>query len=453
MSFLRDYLEFNSGNEASQTYHLWAGLVVLSSIVSRRVWIDLGHVVIYGNLYVVLVGAPGNRKTTAMSSAKKMMREVGDIPFSAEAMSKEGLVKLMAEHEQAYMLNGIPKTCSAMTVCVTELKEFIGTSNERMINFLTTIFDQDFYDYKTRNMEDLTITNPYLTILACETPEWITLRLKDDVISGGFSRRAIFVYESGGRKRIAFPEISSAARLSWERALTHAKRIKNITGEFKWDPEAREFYKNWYENFKIPQDPSLVGYFESKHIQALKVAIGVAVSENTDLVMRTEYIKTALDILAHVETNLGKVFEGMGRNELNSVSSKILEVLSINREPMSEKQLQAVTWKWANAQEFTQILNHLLSSDKVTAWENRTTNKKFICLKGSEPADVRLKLAQADEKDPEPQTGQPEKKQLTQNEIMSLLRESPPVFPSASDAEGVAPPTDGPEDLTKMFEK
>ena len=122
MSFLHNYNEFVKENEAHPTYHLFSGLVALSSIVSRRVWIAQGYFDVHPNLYVTLVGPPGNRKTTAMSVCKKLLREIGSdlVPMSAECQTKESVVKQMAENERSFTTDDttqptIYDTAAAMT--------------------------------------------------------------------------------------------------------------------------------------------------------------------------------------------------------------------------------------------------------------------------------------------------------------------------------------------------
>ena len=461
MSYLRDYLKYVENNEAHEMYHLWSAFVALASVMGRRVYLDQGQFTVYCNLYIVLLGPPANRKTTGMTVAKKLMREVGGIPFSADAQTKEGLVKNMAANECSYMANGIPKAMCPMTICVTELKEFIGVSTDKMINVVTTLWDADFYDYKTRNKEDINITNPYLCILACETPDWVTLRLKDDVISGGFSRRVLWVYPDEPHKRIAFPTISAAQVDAWNRAVQHCIGLKEVAGQFEWEPEAAAWYKEWYENLKIPQDTALAGYYDSKQTFVLKIAMLIACSElvnpgpHSKLILKKAYCLSALKFLEQLEETLPRVFEGMGRNELNTVSSKIVDLLSISHEPISEKNLRAVCWKFANEIEFGQAMNHLLSAEKVTGWTDKRVNppRKMFCVKGREPSNVRAELDRAQaasqqvpvpsdvpSSDSASTSGQPSGQSLTHGDLMSLLQQSQQTAPSVSPASTTEPP-------------
>jgi hypothetical protein len=390
MSFLDDYKTFTSGNEAHPNYHLWCALVALSSIVSRRVYIEQGFFRVYANLYVVLVGPPGNRKTTAMSVSKTLMRELKTIPMTAECITKEALVQSMAENERAFQpapKDGaalMPTVYTPYTVCVTELSQFVGASKENMIDFLTTIYDQDFYENKTKNKGTDTIIGPYLVVLACTTPAWITARLRDDVISGGFSRRALFVYETERGERIPFPEVTAEARLAWDRVVEYSRKLLEVSGVFQWDHKAKDWYSHWYKTLDIPDDPTVQGYYETKHMQLLKVAMLVSCSESTDLILRIDHLKRALEILDHMEINLPRVFEGIGRNELNAIASKVIEVVTRGNGCMPEKKVYAVMFAEGTQGELDQVINHLISSDKL----KRSNLEKTITRGGEQTKTV-----------------------------------------------------------------
>lgn len=366
MSFLKDYMIYTAGNEAHPTYHMYSALVALSSIVSRRVWIDLGYFQKFANLYVVLVGPPGNRKTTAMSICKALMKEIGEINYSAECQTKESLSVELQSYQTSFICKAVgpaPIQYAPITVCVTELSQFLGIASAHMIDFLTTIYDCNFYDLKTKNKGKQEITGPYLVLLGCTTPAWITSRLREDVISGGFSRRAIFVYETDKANRIAFPEVTQEAKDAWDRVVKYSRVIQNIGGPFKWASDAHRFYRDWYDTRTIPNDPTTQWYYETKHDQLLKISMLVALSERPELVLEKSHLEFSLEILALVEKNLPRVFEGLGRNELSAVATAIMDIVRLK--PIPEKRLQYMMFKDASPDEFAKILYHLEKTDQI----------------------------------------------------------------------------------------
>ncbi len=354
-------------------YDLWSAVSCMSSLVSRRCWINQGYFTIYPNLYIVLVGAPGGRKTSAMNICKDLLRDVGGVDFAATAMTKEALCKYMAQNcQKTFVYKERQRTYTPITLCLTELSHFLGSgTSAHMIDFLTTIYDQDIYDAKTKNKGDDIIPGPYLTILACTTPSNITRYLKEDVISGGFSRRTLFAYELEDGDPIPFPTITPAAQTAMNECIAWGKQLQQVAGEFTWDHPAIDWYAKWYtelwESLKSKHDILTRGYYKSKHIQLLKVAMLVALCESHDLILKIEHLGIGLELLNKLEANLPKVYEGIGRNELNAVAAKLMEVLTSAGEPMLEKQLRAVMFREADVQEIIGLTNHLLATDRIVA--------------------------------------------------------------------------------------
>jgi hypothetical protein len=379
MSFLKDYAIYTSGNEAPKVFHFWAGMMALSSIISRRVCFRLGYFDIHPNLYIVLVGTPGTKKTTAMSISKEIIRDIGDIPYSAECITKQALCKEMAEQcvKTFSDKTGEIVTYTPYSIFATELSHFLGMGTAKeMIDFLTTIYDERFYTTKTKNKGNDIIVGPYITMLACTTPDWIRGWMREDVITGGFSRRALFVYYNGSRERIPIPEVTQEMLEARARCIKWGKSLVNIQGNFDITPDALEFYKDWYKKLEIPQDFT-GGYFESKHVQMLKSAMLIALSESHDLVLRIEHIQLALAQLGYVEANMRKVFEGVGRNELNAIASKILEIVEASGGHMPEKQLNLMMYREANAEELSKVMVHLRTTERIILLQEtvKTTGK------------------------------------------------------------------------------
>ena len=399
MSFLKDYEIVTSGNECPKMFHHFSALVALSSIVSSRVWLDLGLFVIRPNLYVILTASPGVKKTTAMSVAKRLLRELGDaVPLSAEAQTKEALVQAMSNKTRECRVEPgqVPKNFSPldedrskflytpMAVFVTELSQFVGSGSGHMVDFLTTIYDEEQYTNETKNKGTDTLPCPYLTMLGCTVPDWITSNMKSDVISSGFCRRAIFVYEYASEVRVPFPEITPDMEAAWERLIAYSHKLLKVKGEMKWGEGALDFYKNWYITLQRPSDPIMEGWYNSVHVQMLKIATLVSLSESLDLTIEIVHMQMALELIKLIEGNIPKVFKGVGRNELSSIANKLLEMLNHadgNRIP--EKIVKRLLFKEADPVEIVKIIRHLTETGQVVreSHEHPELKKKIPFLR------------------------------------------------------------------------
>lgn len=378
MSFLSDYREFTAGLEVPPSYHTFCSLVALAGLLGRRVWTYKGdYIRVYPNLYVVLVGPPGIGKNTAMETTEDLLHYF-KLPVSAESVTREKLILDIKEQEG--VLDFLPaddkyRLASPYTVFATELSEFLGAGGIGMISFLTDIYSRNFYEYRTKNKGSVYLHGPYLNLIAGTTPDCVTTYLKDDIISGGFSRRCIFVHESVRYGSTPLPKITSTMRGAWERVLARSAAIRKLRGPFTWTNEATQFFVNWYPTRFGRPDPNLVGYYETKDIQLIKVAMLVAVSESNDLVIDRPHFIAGLELLSLVEANLGRVFQGIGRNELNQATVKILDQLSNapreNVEGYGQlhclplKRLKAFLFKDVQGFEFDEVLRHLVESDRL----------------------------------------------------------------------------------------
>lgn len=384
-NFISNFIRYAEGCETPELYDLWSALATLSSVVSRRVWINQGYYIVYPNLYIVLVGAPGGRKTTAMNMCKDMLRELGTIPFAATCMTKEALCRYMST--QCMRSFPIPdsdkvKEYTPITLCLTELSHFLGVNSAHMIDFLTTIYDQEVYDAKTKNKGDDIIPGPYLTVLACTTPSNITRYLKEDVISGGFSRRALFAFELDEGDPIAFPVITQEASAAWKECVSWAQKLENVAGQFQWTAPATIWYKHWYDDLfrslRTHDNIMTRGYYKSKHIQLLKVAMLVALSETTELKLERAHLEISVAILEKLEKNLPKVFEAMGRNELAPIAARVVELLEMAGQPIPQNKVLSEFFRDADTREIYGIIAHLTSTGKIKQIEEK--NKAGVIL-------------------------------------------------------------------------
>lgn len=381
MSFLSDYAEYCSNLEVPPSFTTFSSLVALSSLLKRRVWIYKGdYIRIYPNLYVVLVGPPGCGKNTSIEIAEEVMM-LHKAPLSAESVTREKLILDMHEQESvlAFMKpDDKYRFASPYTILATELSEFLGAGGLGMISFLTDIYSRNIYEYRTKNKGSVFVHGPYLNIIAGTTADWITTYLKDDIISGGFSRRAIFIYETGRIDGDPFPTVTPAMRDAWKRVMARSEAIGKVHGQFEWHPDAVKFMRAWYPTRKKGKDLNLLGYYETKDIQLIKVAMLCAMSESDELVLKREHLEAGLRLLGIAEINLNRVFSGIGRNELNQVTVKALDFLQqqperavkmdgteVRLRSCPKVRLKSRMWNDANGMDFEQVLAHLKESGQV----------------------------------------------------------------------------------------
>lgn len=381
MNFIRDYLKFCENSEAHLNYQFWCALWTLSTIVGRRVWLDQGHYVVYPNLYIVLVGPPGNRKTSAKSIAhdlvRRVVREGAPVPMSGESVTREKFIQDLAADESKVTFmdhskgKPIPREFQQQSLCITELSGIVGPSQAAMVETLTALYDVGaWYEYKTKHQGSDEIPNPYVSLLACTTPDYITSKLKDDIISGGFSRRALFILEHGKKKRIAFPTISAEQKEAIRNAARLGLRAQSVGGAMSWEPRAKVWFGDWYENtLKSSNDMNMAGYYDTKHVILLKISILLALSDNLRMELRYEDLQMGLELLRPVEETMPEVFAAMGRNELKNIAYKALKWLRMTGDVPVSGVRNYLFADCRDERELESVLRHLKAMNLIEFFE------------------------------------------------------------------------------------
>ena len=78
--WLGTYIEYTKETESAPIFHRWVGLSILAAAMSKKVWLNLGRIKVFPNLYIVLVAEPGiARKSQAISYGIELMNEIDNI--------------------------------------------------------------------------------------------------------------------------------------------------------------------------------------------------------------------------------------------------------------------------------------------------------------------------------------------------------------------------------------
>lgn len=404
MSFLKNFMHWTSGSEVPENYFFWSGLSCLAALVNGRVSIKMGKYVIHPNLYIVLLGPPANGKTSAMRRAEKVIRKFEDIPVSAQSETAEGLVRFMREKcIQSLELDGQVVPYTPITCYLSELSNFFGKDPAGMVDVLTGIWDcaGESFHRRTKGQGEDMLPRPSVNLVGCTTQDWITTYMKADIVGGGFTRRVIFVNElmTDDSHRVAFPEETPDQLVAFDNCVAYGQVLRDVTGEMQWGEGTRAWFQQWYNTRPISREADVRGFHKSKPGIMLKVATLIALSREPKLEITVPDLEVALALLDKTEVNLHKVFQSIGRNELNVIAQKVMGWVesfpemdykkpdgTVGKTRFIElKKLKSLMYREAPGRECEEILNHLIATDKLFAYQTvlpgTTVTKAYLGLK------------------------------------------------------------------------
>jgi hypothetical protein len=380
--FVHAYTHFADGNEAPPIFHKWGALATISSVMSRRIWFDQQYYKIYPNMYIVFVGEPGDKKTTALSISRRFS-QLAFVPVAPPSITKEAMTKLLnSTNDKSPHLIKITKVTdegefleevAQMSLYASEIVTMLSAGGNPIgiVDFLTDIFDRDVFEVVTKNQGTDVIKNPYITLLGCMTPEQTGQMLKQTIITGGFSRRCIFVFGRSKTTGVPFPELTESQKAAEAFLIESLTNMRKVRGEFKMSPAAKDHFIKWYHakhrQLQQPGPAATKNWLRSKDVQAIKVAMLLTVSQfDESRIISIETLRKAIEMLDNIEPDLGKVFSGAGRNIANELAEKIiLRIEETPQKTLPKKQLLALMFSEGSYQELNDAFNFLIETGKV----------------------------------------------------------------------------------------
>ncbi len=363
-NFLKAYEVYTSNSEAAPIFHLWGGLGAISAVVGKNITMNMGKFSYLTNLYSVLVGPPGSKKTTAMLTARNLVRRVPGIHLSANISSPEALLKKMAKIEG--------EAHQSVTGYSLELGTFLGEGpmQRHMTDFLCDMYD-GVPDYEKdtvgRGVEN--IVDPWFAFQSCVTPSWLQTAMSQHAVDGGFVSRTMWIFNDERRLLHPWPENDPEERKMKELLINDLTHISALAGNMQASPESKEWYKTWYmdpKRFPASTENRLGGYYDRKAIHLIKVAMLLSIADNDSLTIQTRDFETALDLLGQIEIDMPRVFAGVGKNAISTDSERIYrQVLESGKGGMAYGRLLAGNYHSNSQTELDNILQALLSMGRI----------------------------------------------------------------------------------------
>jgi len=373
-NWLSTYIKYTTFQEAPKKMHTWVGLSLLASTVQRNIYLDRGYFSIYPNLYVAIVAPTGFSKSSAANIGIKLLDQLKGIELMKEKLTSWFLLDYFDKLTKS-------KGECCVTIYAPEMRNFLGDLNKtETVTLLTSFFEcPDSPAYRTKGGGVLKFKNVCINLLACSTPEWLTLGTTTDEIAGGFTGRFVYVYEDSTTRSFPFPEdfVTSDILDLRDDLLYDLEHIRTLKGKFVITDQAKAEYMLWYSQRKKEcTDERLVGYYERKRDLIFKVAMLLSVSQDDSLVIDEDILHETWDLLLELELKMTGAFAGVVDDP--ALKYRDLVISAIAREPTLELTRSEILRKNCNRFDviiLDRIVNNLLESKII---------KAFVVTKGGD---------------------------------------------------------------------
>lgn len=389
--FFEHYLKYREHTEAPAVFHRWALVSALGTLLERNFYIRHGDGFLYPNQYVMFLGTPGTRKSSAIKGIRKFMVGTGFDNFAAERTSKEKfLMDLAGDNEvdetgtpieQAdQMLGFANKNPACVAVHADEFNDFAGLGNIEFLSILSSLWDYSgLYKQRLKNSKSIEIQDPTISILAGNTPTGFTLAFPPESNGQGVLSRMILIHGADTGKKIAFPTPPDPVDTQLIQGMMDIAKLR-CTEECTIDEAARELLTNIYKTWKPIEDPRFANYSTRRFTHLLKLClICVAARVAVDFTLKepthvtTEDVVYANSMLVAAEYDMPKALGEYGRSKQSAIMQTILEQLRSHTLPLTVKDLlKLVSRDLEKPNDFPAIMASLVNSGQIQSVEFKT---------------------------------------------------------------------------------
>lgn len=376
------YFEYNEHTEAPIIFHRWSLVACLGAALGRSYYLPFGDFRIFPNIFCMLLGDPGTRKSSAIKSAKKILMAAGYDKFAAERTSKEKFLLDLEGVEDddgtvldsnAAMRNlfGSDSTVGdprEVFVVADEFNEFVGSSNLEFLSLLGNLWDWDSPDavfkQRLKTSRSVSIYQPTVSILAGNTHAGFAAAFPPDSLGQGFMSRLLLVFGESSGKKIAFPEKpSDSLRASLVEQVMEMRT--HVHGEAKISSKARGMLEVIYRTFEGLEDARFKHYSTRRFTHLLKLCLIIAASRiSTEI--GVEDVLLANTLLSFTEHRMPQAMGEFGKAKHADVAARIISVLSESRTPLDIPAL----WKQVQSdldkpEDLNKLLQGLVQGGKI----------------------------------------------------------------------------------------
>lgn len=402
--YLNHYLRMVEETESPRIMHLWVALGIISASLGRRNYLPFGYGQIFPNQYILLVGTPGTRKSTALSIGKKILKQSTGVNFAPDdtAGQRQGLIQAMLQNSttETLYLDGVKldqrdNTLSSilsmdqvarltdeideatreidaadkqhLVATSDEFSRFIGQNNLQMLDFLTSTWDGHSFQYRTTT-KMIEVKQPLLNLVGCTTPVSLANSMPPAAGGQGFLSRMILVYGSTKYKSLPRPAVPP------EEEVNHVKEILDhshsfLAGEFAETKEARSYSEQLYD-YPIDITDSRFGYYaERRYTHLIKLAMACAAGRKDQTIVKDDY-EEAHRILRATEVGMPEALGEFGMNPLATLKQGILEFVK-GQGSIAIEELRGHFHRDSRANDFSEALNDLHRAKQVIMQQSK----------------------------------------------------------------------------------
>lgn len=343
MKFLDDFVDYHKDfTSCPETFVRWSGLYALSCVAGWRHVYRSGNWDYRPHLWILLVGESSAKKSTALSTAQKMVQEIDDTIIASQYYSTASLIIDMAEN---------PHRCFFYQEADSSFRMMDEKTNLSMRPEMMKLFDGKVTSKKIRGSEgkgEVYITEkrpgvngyigdykgPYVCWGAATTPGQVNAHLQGDTthIESGFFPRILLVPQIEPTQLIPRPPADDKTKY---KALVSRlmEYHRTLPTEYHYSDSAGDIFDKWYVSriarMKTKEPIFHPFYLKMCEIHCHKLSI-LSALERFSSVIEDQDVEFAIQMLWQVEKAWPQMLGKFTESRAHKLEERIIAFIKDN---------------------------------------------------------------------------------------------------------------------------
>jgi hypothetical protein len=312
--------------ETPRQYIYWAGLSIISAIISPNTYLNLDGVLkMRPNTYILLIGKSGLGKGLPNYLAKKLVEETKATRVISGRNTIQSVVQELSRIKSTP--EGPPTFTDSRGYLQSGEFHNLMQQDPHALTILTEWYDAHYVpDWKntTKTGGGEVLRYPCISLFGGSSPEHFNEAVPLVNISGGFVGRTLLVYADRRHKYNSLVGDSNK-EVDIKSLSNYLHQLAKLKGKFKWTKEGADEFTKWYDDFRPRsekmQDKTNTIERMPDHIR--KVSMLISASKSLSLEISKDDVDEAINECIKLGNTARRITHG-GKNSLAEQTKKVL---------------------------------------------------------------------------------------------------------------------------------
>lgn len=394
--WFRDYLAYTTESEAPTQFHFGAMLTCASGAFGRRPIIGWDAAPLYPNIYSLIVGPTGTRKSTALAKARELavlaFPKVGTTPSRLNVLPNEGSPQGYASALRRR--NFETSTSSDGLIVASELTVLVGREQYKAAlgEWLTDWYDNmtPIWSRALKGEDTYELVAPYVCFAGASNMTWLR-EIPENLIKAGYLPRHLIFTAREKRRDCANPRFDLALRDRL--AATLGQRVQDLPERLPMSADAVRHMEQWYlekvtRQERMEQDELFAAWLSRKLPHALKIAtVWQIVDGGPKDELHADWLARATRLVDWMDAGVVTVYHALGASTEGAVTEAVLSYIERKGGRMTLSALVRGLKNRYNSRSITEGVRTLIVARVLVQTQETTGNVLTLveALRVSEP--------------------------------------------------------------------